>query len=517
MSTAVAAAPAAGASVTAGEYGKPVEIDGLPTRLVVGLEIHCQLATRTKLFCSCAVESGAAPNTRTCPVCLGMPGVLPVMNRKAFEYAVRVGLALGCRIASFSKWDRKNYYYPDLPKNYQISQYDLPLCGEGVLEFPFAAAPGGTKRVRIRRAHLEEDAGKLLHEGRSESSQVDLNRTGTPLLEIVTEPDLHSPEEVREFAERLRALLVWLGVTEGNMQKGHMRFEPNINVHIQTPAGTVKTPIVEIKNLNSFMAVERAVAYEHRAQVARWRETGKVMLPGTKVTRGWDADLEETFPQREKEEAGDYRYFPDPDLVPVTPTEAFLAETRAALPELPLARFARFTKDYGLSAQDAEVLTADRFRSDYYETVVRLSGHPKPAANWVTQQVLSQCNERKIGLEEFPVSAERLAGLVKLSGDKRVNSTQARDLFALMLEKEGTAEALGKAAGILADGAGLTDEEVLKIVDQAIAENPKPVEDYRKGKKGAANSLMGPVSRAVKGRRPAEDVRRLLLERLDGK
>ena len=482
-------------------------------RLIVGLEIHCQLATRTKLFCGCPVEFAAPPNSRTCPVCLGMPGVLPVMNKRAVEFAVRVGTALGCKIAPFSKWDRKNYYYPDLPKNYQISQYDLPLCADGVLEFPFQ---GGTKRVRIRRAHLEEDAGKLLHEGRAEHSQVDLNRTGTPLLEIVTEPDLHSPAEVREFAEQLRALLVWLGVTEGNMQKGHMRFEPNINVHFEGPDGrTVKTPIVEIKNLNSFMALERAVAYEFREQPDRWRRTGKEMAAGTKVTRGWDPDTEETFEQREKEEAGDYRYFPDPDLVPVTPSGEFLEGVRATVPELPLARASRFVGEYGLSGQDAGVLTADRYRSDYFETVVKLSGHPKPAANWVTQNVLATCNASGTALEDFGISAERLAGLVKLAGDKRINNQQARDLFAALLEKPGTAEEVGRAIGVISDGPGLGDDELEKIVRQAIAENPKPVEDYRKGKKAAANGLMGPISRAVKGRRPAEDVRRKLLELLD--
>jgi aspartyl-tRNA(Asn)/glutamyl-tRNA(Gln) amidotransferase subunit B len=476
------------------------------------MEIHCQLATRTKLFCGCAVETAAPPNSRVCPVCLGMPGVLPVMNRTAYEYAVRVGMALNCSIATFSKWDRKNYYYPDLPKNYQISQYDLPLAYEGYLDFPFQGKP---RRVRIRRAHLEEDAGKLLHEGKRDFSQVDLNRTGTPLLEIVTEPDLHGSDECREFAQHLRALLMWLGVSEGNMQKGHLRFEPNINLHIEKDGKLYKTPIVEIKNLNSFMALERAVAFEQKDQVRRWQESGKVLAEGNKTTRGWDADLEETFEQREKEEAGDYRYFPDPDLVPVQPTPDWLNQVGRTIPELPTARRARFVKEFGLNEQDAEVLTADRLRSEYFEATARLSGHGKPAANWVSQQVLSTCNERKIELEAFPVSAERLAGLVRLVGEKKVNNQQAREIYGRMLESAGTAEEIGRAAGIITDAPALSDEELRKIVAEAIAQNPKPVEDYRKGKKAAANGLMGPIAKAVRGRVPAEKVRSALLEALD--
>jgi aspartyl-tRNA(Asn)/glutamyl-tRNA(Gln) amidotransferase subunit B len=481
-------------------------------RLIVGMEIHCQLATRTKLFCGCAVETAAPPNSRVCPICLGMPGVLPVMNRTAYEFAVRVGMALNCTIAMFSKWDRKNYYYPDLPKNYQISQYDLPLAHDGYLDFPYQ---GLMKRVRIRRAHLEEDAGKLLHEGHRDSSQVDLNRTGTPLLEIVSEPDLHSPDECKEFGRHLRALLIWLGVSEGNMQKGHMRFEPNINVHFTEGDKAIKTPIVEIKNLNSFMALERAVAFEHGDQVRRWRQTGKVLAEGTKTTRGWNADIEETFEQREKEEAGDYRYFPDPDLVPVQPSPDWLNETARTIPELPVARRARFIKEYGVSELDADVLTADRFRSEYFEEVAKRSGHGKPAANWITQQVLSHCNETGIELTAFPVSAERLAGLVKLAGDKKVNNQQARELFGKMVEGAGSAEEIGRAAGIVGDAPALSDGELMKIVAEAIAQNPKPVEDYRKGKKAAANGLMGPISKAVRGRRPAEEVRKALLEALD--
>jgi len=286
----------------------------LQHKLIVGLEIHVQLCTKSKMFCGCAVEFGAEPNSRVCPVCLGMPGVLPVMNKQAVEYAVLVGLALNCEIAKFTKWDRKSYYYPDLPKNYQISQYDLPLSTNGYIEIPLES--GKTKNIRIIRAHLEEDAGKNLHTA-GNFSQVDLNRTGTPLLEIVTEPDMNSAAEVRALAVELQRMVRFLGVSEADMQKGHMRFEPNINLIITKDDTEYKTPIVEIKNLNSFRALERSVDYEEQRQLDEFLETGRVMEMGNKTTRGWDDEREVTVLQREKEEAHDYRYFPEPDLVPV--------------------------------------------------------------------------------------------------------------------------------------------------------------------------------------------------------
>ncbi|KPL22374.1 MAG: glutamyl-tRNA amidotransferase, partial [Phycisphaerae bacterium SM1_79] len=286
----------------------------LEYKVIVGLEIHVQLCTKSKMFCGCAVQFGAEPNSRVCPVCLGMPGVLPVMNKQAYEYAVLVALALNCRIPMFTKWDRKSYYYPDLPKNYQISQYDLPLGADGYIEIPIDS--GRTKRIGIIRAHLEEDAGKNLHTT-GNFSQVDLNRTGTPLLEIVTEPAMNSGAEVRALAVGLQRMVRFLGVSEADMQKGHMRFEPNINLMITKDGTEYKTPIVEIKNLNSFRALERSVNYEEQRQLDEFLETGEVMEMGNKTTRGWDDARELTVLQREKEEAHDYRYFPEPDLVPV--------------------------------------------------------------------------------------------------------------------------------------------------------------------------------------------------------
>ncbi|MHC4106161.1 MAG: Asp-tRNA(Asn)/Glu-tRNA(Gln) amidotransferase subunit GatB, partial [Planctomycetota bacterium] len=346
----------------------------LQYKLIVGLEIHVQLSTKSKMFCGCAVEFGQKPNSRVCPVCLGMPGVLPVMNKQAFENAVLVGLALNCEIAQFTKWDRKSYYYPDLPKNYQISQYDLPLSENGYIEIPLES--GKTKNIRIIRAHLEEDAGKNVHTA-GNFSQVDLNRTGTPLLEIVTEPDMNKAAEVRALAVELQRMVRFLGVSEADMQKGHMRFEPNINLIITKDGAEYKTPIVEIKNLNSFRALERSVDYEERRQLDEFLETGLTMEMGNKTTRGWDDEKEITVLQREKEEAHDYRYFPDPDLVPVKLTPQWLADIKGRLCELPIKRQLRYVEQYKLSDYDAGVLTADRSTSDLFDEAVKAGADPK--------------------------------------------------------------------------------------------------------------------------------------------
>jgi aspartyl-tRNA(Asn)/glutamyl-tRNA(Gln) amidotransferase subunit B len=350
----------------------------LQYKVVIGLEIHVQLCTKTKMFCSCAVEFGAAPNSRVCPVCLGMPGVLPVMNRQAVEYAVTVGTALNCRIAKFTKWDRKGYYYPDLPKNYQISQYDLPLASNGFIEVPLES--GRTKKIGIIRAHLEEDAGKNLH-ATGNFSQVDLNRTGTPLLEIVTEPDMNRAAEVRALAVQLQRIVRYLGVSEADMQKGHMRFEPNVNLVVTRDGTEYKTPIVEIKNLNSFRTLERSVEYEVQRQLDDFAETGQVMEMGNKTTRGWDDVKEVTVLQREKEEAHDYRYFPDPDLVPVEFTDEWLDEIRGRLCELPIKRQTRYVAEYDLSDYDAGVLTAELATADFFEQAVAAGGEAKRVCN----------------------------------------------------------------------------------------------------------------------------------------
>ena len=325
---------------------------------VIGLEVHVQLKTRTKLFCRCSTEFGAAPNTQTCPVCIGMPGSLPVMNRHAFDLAMKTALALNCEIPAFTKWDRKNYFYPDLPKGYQISQYDLPMSCDGYLDIRDPKGRFPDRRVRIIRAHLEEDAGKSMHDevaGKADS-RIDLNRTGTPLLEIVTHPDLRSPDEAKAYLTELKLLLSYLDVSDCNMQEGSLRVDANVNLHVETPHGTVATPIVEIKNMNSFRAVERALAYEAERQYQEWRDTGKKLGEVPKQTRGWDDQAQVTRAQRHKEESSDYRYFPDPDLVPVRVTQEEITAARAALGELPAALRERLVSTYGLDLYDADVL-----------------------------------------------------------------------------------------------------------------------------------------------------------------
>src|SRR3954467_5394965 len=325
---------------------------------IIGLEVHVQLSTASKLFCGCSTRFGAEPNTQTCPVCIGMPGTLPVMNREAFQLSLKTAIALDCSIPSFTKWDRKQYYYPDLPKNYQISQFDLPMSHDGQLEI---SDPKGTfepKVVQIRRAHLEEDAGKMLHDEKSGKgdSLVDLNRTGTPLLEIVTEPDLRSSAEAKVFLNDLKLLLTYLGVSDCNMQEGSLRVDANVNLHIDTPNGKVATPIVEIKNMNSFRAVERALDYEAERQWREWQETGRKLGDSAKQTRGWDDGAGVTRGQRSKEESSDYRYFPDPDLAPVRVEQNTVDDIRAGLGELPAQLRARLESEFGLSAYDSDVL-----------------------------------------------------------------------------------------------------------------------------------------------------------------
>jgi aspartyl-tRNA(Asn)/glutamyl-tRNA(Gln) amidotransferase subunit B len=468
----------------------------LQYKVLVGLEIHVQLCTQTKMFCSCAVEFGAAPNSRVCPVCLGMPGVLPVMNRQAVEYAVTVGMALNCRIAKFTKWDRKGYYYPDLPKNYQISQYDLPLASNGFIEIPLAS--GRTKKIGIIRAHLEEDAGKNLH-ATGNFSQVDLNRTGTPLLEIVTEPDMSSAAEVRALAVELQRIVRYLGVSEADMQKGHMRFEPNVNLVVTGGDGEHKTPIVEIKNLNSFRALERSVEYEVQRQLDEFAETGQVMAMGNKTTRGWDDVKEVTVLQREKEEAHDYRYFPDPDLVPVEFTEAWLEEIRGRLCELPIERQTRYVAEYGLSDYDAGVLTGERATADFFEQSVAAGGEAKRVCNLLTQTGLKMANEKGCSVAELGVQPEDLAQLAKMVEAGDASATASVTIFEQMVESGKNAQALAEELNLIQKSdAG----ELEAIVEQVLLENAKAVEDAKSGgkKSGKARGfLLGQVMQKTKG------------------
>jgi len=483
----------------------------LQHRVIVGLEIHVQLCTKSKMFCACAVEFGQKPNSRVCPVCLGMPGVLPVMNKQAFEYAVLVGLALNCEIAKFTKWDRKSYYYPDLPKNYQISQYDLPLSTNGFIEIPLEA--GRTKGIRIIRAHLEEDAGKNVHTA-GNFSQIDLNRTGTPLLDIVTEPDMNSAAEVRTLAVELQRMVRFLGVSEGDMQEGHMRFEPNINLIITKDGTEYKTPIVEVKNLNSFRALERSVDYEEQRQLDEFLETGRVMEMGNKTTRGWDDEREVTVLQREKEEANDYRYFPEPDLVPVELTPEWLQEIRGRLCELPIKRQLRYVEQYKLSNYDAGVLTAERSTAEFFDEAVKAGAEPKRVCNLLTQTGLKIANEKGCSVGELGLRPQSLAQLAAMIEVDTISVSSSVPIFEAMVQT-------GKEPEVLAEELNLIQKsdagELEAIVDQVLADNPKALEDVTSGgkkSKKARGFLLGQVMQKTKGQANPKVVSEILAKKL---
>jgi aspartyl-tRNA(Asn)/glutamyl-tRNA(Gln) amidotransferase subunit B len=398
---------------------------------IIGLEVHIQLATRTKMWCGCAVEFGRPPNTRVCPVCLGLPGALPVMNRQAVELAVLTGLALNCEIAPVSKWDRKNYFYPDLPKNYQISQYDRPLCFNGYVELK---SDHKIHKIRVRRAHLEEDAGKNIHDF-AECTAVDLNRAGTPLLEVVTEPDFRSADEVHEFAVQLQRVVRYLGVSEANMQKGQMRFEPNVNLKITKDTREFRTPIVEVKNLNSFRSLHGAISFELSRQLEEWRKTGEVAQPGNKRNRGWDELREVTTPQREKEEAHDYRYFPDPDLVPLTTDPRWVAELREHLPEMPIPRTERFISEYTLPPQDAAALVDCRATADLLDQAVEVGGDKSTLARQFLSFWSRHAHDRHTTIAGLGVGPGPMAALANLVREGQVNATAAARIASVIVER----------------------------------------------------------------------------------
>jgi aspartyl-tRNA(Asn)/glutamyl-tRNA(Gln) amidotransferase subunit B len=484
-----------------------VEID---KKIIVGLEIHVQLATRTKMFCGCELVFAGEPNSRVCPVCLGLPGALPVMNRQAVEFSILTATALNCSIAEFTKWDRKSYYYPDLPKNYQISQYDLPIGSNGYIEIP--VGKGDFKKIRIRRAHLEEDAGKNIHSG--SYSQVDLNRAGTPLLEIVTEPDMNSPEEVKSLAVELQRIVRFLGVSEADMQKGHMRFEPNINLHIVKDGKEYKTPISEVKNLNSFKVLEKSVAYEAQRQFDNFIETGQCMQSGNKKTFGWDDVREVTVLQREKEEAHDYRYFPDPDLVPVIVNEKWRNEISSRISELPLHMQARFVSEYGLNEYDASVLTADKETAEYFDNAVKAGGEPKRICNLVTQTGLKIANEKGCSVAQLGIESNRLAELANITQSGQISATASVTIFNEMISsKEQPGQIAERMNLIQKSDAG----ELEKIVDEVLAANAQAVEDAKsdgKKTKKAIGFLMGQVMQKTKGSANPQVVSKILNEKL---
>jgi aspartyl-tRNA(Asn)/glutamyl-tRNA(Gln) amidotransferase subunit B len=457
---------------------------------VIGLEVHVQLATESKLFCRCSTQFGAEPNTQTCPVCIGMPGALPVMNRRAYELALKTAIALNCNIPEFTKWDRKQYYYPDLPKGYQISQYDLPMSSDGYLEISDPKGRFEPKRVGIIRAHLEEDAGKSVHDeaaGKADS-EIDLNRTGTPLLEIVSQPDMRSSAEAKAFLQELKLLLTYISVSDCNMQEGSLRVDANVNLHIDQGDGRIATPIVEIKNMNSFRAVERALDYEAARQYRQWQDDGRRLGDAPKQTRGWDDAAGLTRGQRSKEESSDYRYFPDPDLAPVITTADQVEAVRQSLGELPAEIRARLTEGYQLSDYDADVLVNQgRAVVDYYLAVADEAGDPKAAANWVTQQVLRELKDGERTMDQFGVSAPRLAGMIIAVNDGRLPNTRSSEAFQHMLVKGSDVDAaLAELKIERVDESALVD-----LVESLLAANPKTVADIRAGKLQAAGSLIG--------------------------
>ena len=470
--------------------------------VVIGLEVHAQLQTQTKLFCRCGTEFGRSPNTQTCPVCLGLPGSLPVINRTAVEMAVRTGLALNCTIRNDNRFARKNYFYPDLPKGYQISQYEAPICENGWMDIQ---PDGSTKRVRIRRAHLEEDAGKNVHESGGSESRVDLNRAGTPLLEIVTEPDLTSPEEVDAYLKGLREVLMYLAVCDGNMEQGSLRCEPNISLRPrgQTALGTK----VELKNINSFRFVFDALQFEIGRQTAVLDEGGKV----TQETRLWDVDKEQTMVMRSKEEAHDYRYFPDPDLLPMNLDQEWIQDLQQTVPELPSVRQKRFISDYQIPEYDAGVLTSTRSLADYFESCVTLFPHPKTVSNWVMGELLRELNSNGTPPQNSPVSPEGLVNLLQLVEKGTVSLKVAREIFPELY-------ASGKDADQLIQEKGLTqisdDTALLTMIEDVMAKNPNQVAQYREGKEAVLGFLVGQVMKASKGKANPSKVNELLKQNL---
>lgn len=473
---------------------------------VIGLEVHTELQTTTKIFCGCKTSFGAEPNTNVCPVCLGLPGVLPVLNKRVLEFAVRAGLALNCEISRFSKFDRKNYYYPDLPKNFQTSQFDLPICERGHLDIE---VNGEKKQIRITRAHMEEDAGKLVHHGTSitdsDYSLVDYNRTGTPLLEIVTEPDMRSAKEAVAYLEKMRAILQYIGISDCRMEEGSLRCDANVSVR---PVGQKELGTkAEIKNINSFKGVEKAIEYEALRQAEILEDGGKII----QETRTWDEKEGVTKSMRTKEEANDYRYFPEPDLAPFTVSEEYIEDIRKTLPELPDERRERYIANFGLSSTDAQYMTNDKDTSDYFEKVVAAGADPKASVNWIMGEFASQLSNAGIEIAKAPVTPENLAKLLALIAKGTISGKIAKKVFAEIWKDGADPEEIVKAQGLVQ----ISDTGALKeLVVKVIANNPKAVEDFKAGKKKAVGALVGQIMKETKGKANPKVINELLNDEL---
>ena len=473
---------------------------------VIGLEVHAQLLTESKIFCGCSTKFGSAPNSNACPVCAGFPGVLPVLNKKVVEFAIRAGLATHCQIARSSRLARKNYFYPDLPKGYQISQYELPVCTNGYID---VSAAGNSKRVRLTRIHMEEDAGKNIHDLRSDSSLVDLNRAGVPLLEIVSEPDIRSPEEAGNYLKTLRAILQYLDICDGNMEEGSFRCDANVSVRPEgaTALGTK----AELKNLNSFKAVEKALEYEIHRHIETLSDGGTLV----QETRLWDPDREVTRSMRTKEFAHDYRYFPDPDLLPLVIDDPWIEEVRASMPELPDARKARFMSQYGLPAYDAELLTSRKDVADYFETAVASHSNPKSMSNWVIGDLFRVLKERKLDeqlyVSSWPVQPGQLGELVRLIDEGKISGKIAKTVFNAMLDSDSSAQEIVTEKGL----EQVSDAESIEAaVEQILAANPKQVSEYKAGNEKVFGFLVGQIMKATKGKVNPQKANEILKQKL---
>jgi len=470
---------------------------------VIGLEVHAQMLTETKIFCGCSTKFGSEPNTQTCQICIGMPGVLPVLNGKALEFAVRTGLATHCRISEYSRFARKNYFYPDLPKGYQISQYELPICEHGFVEI---VTDGDVRKIGITRIHMEEDAGKNIHEG-GVYSFVDLNRAGVPLMEIVSEPDIRSPREASEYMKKLRAILRYLGVCDGNMEEGSLRCDANVSIR---PAGQKEYGTrAEVKNINSFRFVEKALEYEIKRQIQLVGGGGKVV----QETRLWDAARGMTESMRSKEEAHDYRYFPEPDLVPIAVDGKWLDEIRASLPELPDAKRKRFVGDFGLPEYDADLLTSERPVAEWFEEVVAAGAQPKAASNWMMGELMRLLNEENRPIDECAIKPEQLASMLRLIDAGTISGKIAKAVFAEMYRTGRDAEAIVKEKGLVQ----ISDQsEIEKAVDDVIAGNPNEVGRFRAGEEKLLGFFVGQVMKKTKGKANPRMLNDLMKKKLGG-
>jgi aspartyl-tRNA(Asn)/glutamyl-tRNA(Gln) amidotransferase subunit B len=475
---------------------------------VIGLEVHAQMLTETKIFCRCSTRFGSEPNTQTCPVCIGMPGVLPVLNKKALEFTIKTGLAMKCKISSYSRFARKNYFYPDLPKGYQISQYELPVCEQGHVEI---VVDGKIKKIGITRIHMEEDAGKNIHEssppkaGGGNYSFVDLNRAGVPLMEIVSEPDIRRPGEAVEYMKKLRAILRYLDVCDGNMEQGSLRCDANVSVR---PAGQdglgVKT---EIKNLNSFKFVEKALEYEIERQIKILKEGGKII----QETRLWNYERGMTESMRTKEEAHDYRYFPEPDLVPIMADQQLIDEIKRSLPELPDAKRKRFVSEHGLPEYDADLMTSEKSLADWFEEVVHLGGQPKAVSNWIMGDLMRLLNEENKPFEDCSLKPKQLVDMLRLIDKGTISGKIAKTVFEEMYKTGKDPESIVREKGLVQiSDAG----EIEKIVDDVIAKNSKEVARYRSGEEKLLGFFVGLVMKLSKGRANPQLVNELLKKKL---